>query len=90
MAEPLRVRSFLFCLGFLWLEAFNLCDGDLWSAVRDSWWPSVRHGCWEHCQSDSMLRKRLYLVCSGQEARKAAHYHGEETQGHADQSTANF
>ena len=41
MAEPLRVRSFLFCLGFLWLEAFNLCDGDLWSAVRDSWWPSV-------------------------------------------------
>ena len=95
MAEPLRVCSFLFCLGFLWLEAFNLCDGDLWSAVTDSWWPfmvaiSVCHGCWECCQSDGMLRKRLYLVYSGQEARKAAHYPGEETQGQGDQNTERF
>ena len=50
---------------------------------------SVRHGRWECCQAD-MLRKRLYLVYSGQEARKAAHYPGEETQGQGDQSTERF
>lgn len=56
IAEPARICSFLFCLGFLWLEAFNLCDGCLWSMVTDSWW-HLYATVGGACQSDRMVRK---------------------------------